>query len=172
MRFPYRPYLIYEPGYILGAIFVSWLVGLPVILPLALIAGVFWKKSAYKTKTPPIIEDIFIWPQTAERGTRKQFKIPVRRAGNIGKVEQLYTLDIPPGTKSAITITFPNQGNQTKGKLDGDVVFKIHVLNKDFFKYSFAILFFTFISVIFLLHFLLIIYNKVLWIWPGLMNVK
>jgi hypothetical protein len=102
MRFPYRPYLIYEPGYILGAIFVSWLVGLPVILPLALIAGVFWKKSAYKTKTPPIIEDIFIWPQTAERGTRKQFKIPVRRAGNIGKVEQLYTLDIPPETKSTI----------------------------------------------------------------------
>lgn len=79
-----------------------------------------------KTQDPPIEHDLYATLEEINKGCVKKMKISrrvVQADGSPKKEDKLVSIAIKPGWKSGTKVTFPKEGDQTRGKIPADIVF-------------------------------------------------
>lgn len=79
-----------------------------------------------KTQDPPIEHDLYATLEEINKGCVKKMKISRRvlqADGSPKKEDKLVSIAIKPGWKSGTKVTFPKEGDQTRGKIPADIVF-------------------------------------------------
>jgi hypothetical protein len=137
MRIPLRNYLSRKNFYIFTIVIWSLIITESLLLFFVILGYYAIRKTFWKSRVAPIIEDIFVTRETARKGCTKTVKLLVTQYQEDRKcfrtVEKTFRVDIRPRTKSDFKVEFPGRGNQKIGMTNGDVNFIIHVLfDKEF----------------------------------------
>lgn len=76
---------------------------------------------------PPIERDLFVSLEEIDRGCVKKMKISrmSMSSGQPRKEEKVLNISVKPGWKAGTKITFPQEGDQTPGRIPADIVFII-----------------------------------------------
>ncbi|XP_061396206.1 dnaJ protein homolog 1-like, partial [Musca vetustissima] len=76
---------------------------------------------------PPIERDLFVSLEEIDKGCVKKMKISrmSMSSGQPRKEEKVLNISVKPGWKAGTKITFPQEGDQTPGRIPADIVFII-----------------------------------------------